>query len=182
LHENFKKTNENIKELKKETNILFDKHKLLIDSHKDFKNRFEQANQRFLAYKNKFRADYDKFNSVKNETKAFNTFRLNRNNIMKTLEEFKEYKNRQKVSYSNSSSDIKVVNSMNIPDRCKICAKDYRDPDFSGMCVAFPCGHTGICLSCVNKGYKNKCNGGKHDKCFMRNCCSKKCFYTKVIL
>ena len=100
---------------------------------------------------------------------------------MKTLEEFKEYKI-VKNNYSNSSSDIEIVNSMNIPDKCKICGKNYKDPDFSGMCVAFPCGHTGICLSCVNRDYKNKLNNGKHDKCFMRNCCNKKCFYTKVIL
>ena len=56
------------------------------------------------------------------------------------------------------------------------------DSDFSGMCVAFPCGHSGICLSCVNRGYKNKCDDGKYDRCFMRNCCTVKCVYTKVIL
>ena len=71
---------------------------------------------------------------------------------------------------------------MNISDKCKICAKDYKDPDFSGMCVAFPCGHTGICLSCVNRSYKNKFEDGVHDKCFMGNCCTKKCVYTKIIL
>ena len=123
MHEKFKKTTKNIKQLEKETNILFDKHKLLIDSHKDFKNRFKQARESFLVDKNKYKDDYEKFNSVKNEMKAFNTFRLNRDIIMKKLEEFKEYQNSQKVNYSNSSDDIEVVNSMNIPDRCKICAK-----------------------------------------------------------
>ena len=90
-----------------------------------------------MVDKNKYKDDYEKFNSVKNEMKAFNTFRLNRDNYLKKLEEFKEYQNSQKVSYSNSSSDIEVVNSMNIPDRCKICAKHYKDSDFSGMCVRF---------------------------------------------
>lgn len=171
----FKKTAAKYKELNDEKNELQDKDKELHDKHKNL-------SQDILELKNKHQDEYNKFILSQNAMRAFNTFIRNQNSVIKKLENFKQYKNRLEVNYSNSSSDIEIVNSMNIPDRCKICAKHYKDHDFSGMCVAFPCGHTGICLSCVNRGYKNKLDNGKHDKCFMRNCCSKKCFYTKVIL
>ena len=171
----FKKKEDNYKELDM-------KHKELDKKYKELDNKFRICLEYLLELKSKHNDKYTKFITSQNEMKAFSKYIKKQKGIIETLDNFKQYQNRQKVNYSNSSSDIEIVNSMNIQDRCKICAKHYKDPDFSGMCVAFPCGHTGICLSCVNRGYKNKLDDGKHDKCFMRNCCSKKCFYTKVIL
>ena len=142
----------------------------------------ESLEKEILRLKSKNRDEYNKYKSLRQDIIEFRKYLMEQDTICKKLDDFKEHKLRKEMNCSSSSSEIEIVNSMNIPDRCKICAKHYKDSDFSGMCVVFPCGHSGICLSCVNRGYKNKCDDGKYDRCFMRNCCTVKCVYTKVIV
>jgi hypothetical protein len=149
---------------------------------KKIKKSNEILEKESLRLKSKNVDQYNKYKSLRHDIIEFRKYLSEQDTICKKLDDFKEHKLRKEINCSSSSSEIEIVNSMNIPDRCKICAKHYKDYDFSGMCVAFPCGHSGICLSCVNRGYKNKCDDGKYDKCFMRNCCTVKCVYTKVIL
>ena len=140
---------------------------------------------KFDELKKLYDKDYENFQKSYNLMTAFSNFRSNQNIILKKLEDFNEYIKRKNINYYNSTSDLEIINSMNIPENCKFCGKNYKESDFLGMCVAFPCGHTGICLSCVNRNYKNKIkgeNGKCYDKCFMTNCCSKKCHYTKIVL
>ena len=140
---------------------------------------------KFDELKKLYDKDFENFQKSYNLMTAFSNFRSNQNIILKKLEDFNEYIKRKNINYYNSTSDLEIINSMNIPENCKFCGKNYKESDFLGMCVAFPCGHTGICLSCVNRNYKNKIkgeNGKCYDKCFMTNCCSKKCHYTKIVL
>lgn len=139
----------------------------------------------FEEIKKLYDKEYAKFQKNKNLMAAFSKFRSNQDIILKKLNDFNEYIKRKNINHYNSTSDLEIINSMNIPENCKYCGKHYKEPDFLGMCVAFPCGHTGICSSCVNRNYKNKIretNGKCYDKCFMKNCCSKKCHYIKVVL
>ena len=145
----------------------------------------ETNKSKFDELKKLYDKDYENFQKNYNLMTAFSNFRNNQKIILDKLDDFNEYVRRKNINHHNSTSDLEIINSMNISENCKFCGKNYKESDFLGLCVAFPCGHTGICLSCVNRNYKNKikgANGKCYDKCFMKNCCSKKCHYTKIVL